>query len=122
MRLELQRLLSQERWGGWEAFSRFASQVRSDGWDGSSLESQLLALALQLLSAEHWDGFFSLAVILILYRRTRYLSAALARQQRQAMRLVNETWKTALETVLREQPRRLRDLVEDTENESSHRP
>lgn len=87
-----------------------------------SLELELLERGARLLSEGRWAGFFSLTLIWMLYRRTRYLSAALVRQQRQSLRLVNETWKTAFETVLREQPRRLRDLVEDIESESSHRP
>lgn len=85
-------------------------------------ENQLLTYALRLLSEGRWAGFLSLIVIWLLYRRVRYLSAALARQQRQSMRLLNETWKTAFETVLREQPRRLRDLVNDTENEFELKP
>lgn len=91
-------------------------------WDGWSLESQLLEHMLERLSQGRLDGFASLMAIWMLYRRVRYLTAALGRQQRQGLRLVNETWKTAFETVIREQPRRLRDLVEDTETESSHRP
>lgn len=86
------------------------------------LDLEFLERAVRLASEGRWAGFVSLTLIWILYRRTRYLSAALARQQQQSLRLVNETWKTAFATVLREQPRRLRDLVEDTETESSHRP
>lgn len=85
-------------------------------------ETLLLRKALDLLFDGRWGGFFSLTIIWLLYRRTRYLSAALARSQQQTLLLLNATWKTALETVLREQPRRLRDLVEDIESESSHRP
>ncbi len=85
-------------------------------------ENQLLSYGLKLLSEGRWAGCLSLIVIWMLYRRGRYLSGALARQQRQSLRLLNETWKTAFETVLREQPRRLRDLVSDTENEFELKP
>lgn len=83
---------------------------------------QQLARGLYLLWEGRWDGYFSLIVILLLCRRLRYLSAALGRVPQEKLRLLNETWKTAFETVLREQPRRLRDLVEDIDSESSHRP
>ena len=85
-------------------------------------EKQLLEYALRQLSEGHWAGFSVPILIWLLYRRGRYSRAALARQQQQTLRLVNETWKTAFEIVLREQPRRLRDLVDDTESESSHTP
>lgn len=85
-------------------------------------ETQLLDHALRQLSEGHWAGFSVPILIWLLYRQRRYSRAALARQQQQTLRLVNETWKTAFEIVLREQPRRLRDLVDDTESESSHTP
>jgi hypothetical protein len=85
-------------------------------------ETTLLNYALRMLSEGRWGGFCLLIAIWLVYRQRRYSSALSARQQQREMRLVNETWKTAFETVLREQPRRLRDLVEDTESESSHTP
>jgi len=87
-----------------------------------SPETQLTTYALHLLSEGRWGGFCLLIAIWLVYRQRRYASALVARQQQRELRLVNETWRTAFETVLREQPRRLRDLVEDTENESSHMP
>ena len=83
---------------------------------------QLMRYALLQLFAEYWDTFFSLIAIWLLYRRLRYATAALARVPQEKLLLQNAIWKTAFETVLREQPRRLRDLVEDTESESSHKP
>ncbi len=82
----------------------------------------LMQRALALLSEGRWAGFLSLTVIWLLYRRVRYLSAALARQQQQTLRLVNETWRTAFATVLHEQPRTLSDLVEDIETDFERRP
>lgn len=87
-----------------------------------TLETQILTLAQRLLSEGHWAGCLSLILMWLLYRQRRYASELSARQQQRELRLVNETWKTALGTVLREQPRRLRDLVEDIESESSHKP
>ncbi len=85
-------------------------------------ELLLIQKALALFSEGRWGGFCLLIAIWIVYRQRRYSTALSARQQRRELHLVNETWKTAFETVLREQPRRLRDLVEDTESELSHRP
>lgn len=87
-----------------------------------TLDNPLLTYALRLLSEGRWGGFCALIAIWLVYRQRRYSSALSARQQRRELLLVNETWKTAFETVLREQPRRLRDLVDDTESESSHTP
>lgn len=85
-------------------------------------DQQLLTYALHQLSEGHWAGFSVPILIWLLYRQRRYSRAALERQQQLTLHWVNATWKTAFETVLREQPRRLRDLVDDTENESSHTP
>lgn len=85
-------------------------------------ETLLLQKALVLLSEGRWAGFLSLTIIWLLYRRVRYLSAALARQQQQTLRLLNETWKTAFGIVLHEQPRTLTDLVEDIETDFERRP
>jgi hypothetical protein len=85
-------------------------------------ESNLLNYALRMLYERHWGGFCALIAIWLLYRQRRYCRELAARQQQRELRLVNETWRTAFETVLREQPRRLRDLVDDTESESSHTP
>lgn len=87
-----------------------------------TLETQILTLAQRLLSEGHWAGCLLLIAMWLLYRQRRYANELSARQQQRELRLVNETWKTALGTVLREQPRRLRDLVEDIESESSHKP
>jgi hypothetical protein len=81
-----------------------------------------MSYALQLFCDGRWGGFCLLTAIWIVYRQRRYASALLARQQQRDLLLVNETWKTAFATVLREQPRRLRDLVEDTESESELKP
>lgn len=83
---------------------------------------QLLTSALALFWAKYGTGLVAMIASWLLYRQKRYANALSARQQQHALRLVNETWKTAFETVLREQPRRLRDLVEDTETESSLKP
>jgi hypothetical protein len=85
-------------------------------------ETTLLNYALRLLSEGRWGGFCALIAIWLLYRQRRYASALSARQQQRELRLVIETWKTALQTVLHEQPRRLQDLVEDTESEFEHKP
>ena len=85
-------------------------------------ENQLISYALALLSDGRGAGFCALIAIWLLYRQRRYSRELAARQQQRELRLVNETWRTAFETVLREQPRRLRDLVDDTESESSHTP
>lgn len=86
------------------------------------MTQQLLTSALALLWAKYGTGLVAAIASWLLYRQKRYAAAHSARQQRDAMRLVNATWKMAFETVLREQPRRLRDLVEDTESESSLKP
>mgnify|MGYP001599849676 CR=1 FL=1 len=83
---------------------------------------QLVTSALALLWAKYGTGFVVATAIWILYRQRRYANALSVRQQQREVHLLNETWRTALETVLHEQPRRLRDLVEDTENDSSLRP
>ena len=75
-----------------------------------------------LQSGDCWAGYLLLIGTWLHYRLRRYAKELSARQQRRELRLVNETWKTAFETVLREQPRRLQDLVADTESESSHKP
>ena len=87
-----------------------------------NFETQLLSYAQRLYSDGRWTGCLSLIAFWLLYRQRRYASELSARQQLRELRLVNGTWKTALETVLREQPRRLRDLVEDTETDSSLKP
>ncbi len=86
------------------------------------MTTELLTSVLAQLWARYGTGLVVVIASWIIYRQRRYTNAALARQQQHALRLVNETWRTAFETVLREQPRRLRDLVEDTENESSLKP
>lgn len=86
------------------------------------MQLQLQDLARWLFSNGRWGGCVALIAIWLLYRQRRYSSELSARQPQRDMRLLNATWKTAFETVLREQPRRLRDLVEDTESESSHKP
>lgn len=86
------------------------------------IDQQLLNLLVRLLSEGRWAGSLLVIGIWLHYRHRRYSSELAARWQQQSLRLVNETWKTAFETVLREQPRTLRDLVEDTESESSLRP
>ena len=83
---------------------------------------QVWSFVARLYSDGHWVGCLLLIAIWLHYRQRRYASALSVRQQQRELRLVNETWKTAFETVLREQPRRLRDLVDDTESESSLRP
>lgn len=83
---------------------------------------QLLTSVLALLWARYGAGFVAVIAIWLRYRQRRYANELSARRQRRELHLVNETWKTAFETVLREQPRRLRDLVDDTESESSHTP
>ncbi len=83
---------------------------------------QLVSSVLALLWAKYGTGLVAAIAGWMLYRQRRYASALLARQQQRELRLVNETWTTAFETVLREQPRRLRDLVADTESESSLKP
>ena len=85
-------------------------------------ETTLLNYALRLLSEGRSGGFCLVIGIWLVYRQRRYSSALSARQQQRELRLVNETWRTAFETVLREQPRRLQDLVEDTESEFERRP
>lgn len=86
------------------------------------MTQQLLSSALALLWARYGTGLVAAIAIWLLYRQRRYASELLARQQQRELRLCNETWTMAFETVLREQPRRLRDLVEDIENESSLKP
>jgi hypothetical protein len=85
-------------------------------------ENPLLSLAHHQLYERLLGGCCLLIAIWLLYRQRRYSRELAARQQQRELLLVNETWKTAFGTVLREQPRRLRDLVDDTENESSHTP
>lgn len=85
-------------------------------------EIQVWSFIARLYSDGHWAGSLLLIGIWLHYRQRRYVSALSARQQQRELRLVNETWTKAFETVLREQPRRLRDLVDDTESESSLRP
>jgi len=85
-------------------------------------ETTLLNYALRLLSEGRWGGFCLLIAIWLVYRQRRYSRELAARQQQRELRLVNETWRTAFATVLREQPRRLQDLVEDTESEFERRP
>jgi len=85
-------------------------------------ETTLLNYALRMLSEGRWGGFCAATAIWLVYRQRRYSRELAARQQQQQLRLVNETWKTAFATVLREQPRRLQDLVEDTESEFERRP
>jgi hypothetical protein len=85
-------------------------------------EIQLWNFLSRLYSDGHWGGCCALIAIWLLYRQRRYSSELSARQQQRELSLVNETWKRAFETMLREQPRRLRDLVDDTESESSLRP
>lgn len=82
----------------------------------------LLSFARDLSWHELLLGSWSVIATWLRYRQRRYSRELSVRQQQQSMRLVNEIWKTAFETVLREQPRRLRDLVEDTESESSLKP
>jgi len=74
------------------------------------------------LYAKLWAGFSSLMAIWLHYRQRRYAKELSARQQQRELRLVNETWKMAFEAVLREQPRRLSDLVNDIETEFEHKP
>lgn len=73
-------------------------------------------------SEDCWAGYLLPIGIWLHYRLRRYVRELSARQQQRELHLVNVTWKTAFETVLREQPRRLRDLVDDTDNESSLKP
>ena len=78
---------------------------------------------VQLLQSEDcWGGYLLPIGILIHYRWRRYVSALWARQQQRELSLVNVTWKQAFETMLREQPRRLSDLVADTETPFEHKP
>lgn len=78
---------------------------------------------VQLLQSEDcWAGYLLPIAILLHYRWRRYVSALWARQLQRELHLVNATWKTAFETMLREQPRRLRDLADDTESELSLKP
>lgn len=83
---------------------------------------QLVSSVLALLWAKYGTGLVAAIATWLLYRQRRYSNAASARQQQRELHLVNATWTMAFETVLREQPRRLRDLVEDTESESSLKP
>lgn len=86
------------------------------------MTTTLLNYALRLASEGRWGGFCAVIAIWLLYRQRRYSSALSARQQQRELRLVSETWRTAFETFLREQPRRLQDLVEDTESEFERKP
>lgn len=82
----------------------------------------LLTSALALLWARYGAGLVAAIAIWLRYRQRRYANELSARRQRRELHLVNETWKTAFATVLHEQPRRLQDLVEDTESEFEHKP
>ncbi len=86
------------------------------------MTQQLLSSALALLWAKYGTGLVAAIAGWMLYRQRRYANALSVRQQQRELHLVNATWTTAFETVLREQPRRLRDLVADIESESSHKP
>ena len=83
---------------------------------------QLVSSVLALLWAKYGTGLVAAIATWLLYRQRRYASELSARQQQRELHLVNETWTMAFETVLREQPRRLQDLVADIENESSLKP
>jgi hypothetical protein len=85
-------------------------------------ENPLLSLAHHQLYERLLGGCCLLIAIWLLYRQRRYSRELVARQQQRDLRSVSETWRTAFETFLREQPRRLRDLVEDTESESELKP
>ena len=85
-------------------------------------ETQLLERALSLLSEKRWGGFCLLMLIWLHFRQRRYAKELSARQQQRELNLVNATWKMAFEVMLREQPRRLQDLVNDTENEFELKP
>ena len=86
------------------------------------MTQQLMTSVLALLWSKYGTGLVLAIAIWLRYRQRRYANELSVRQQRHELHLVNETWRRAFETVLREQPRRLRDLVEDTENDSSLKP
>lgn len=92
------------------------------------VESQILSAALRWLAyAKHevpWERLFYLTVILHLYRRTRYSTAALrrvrarlSRQKRAHTMQLKEIATIMLERFAKAPAPRLKDLAEDLESD-----
>jgi len=85
-------------------------------------ETQLVTFLVhkgsELLRDKPWGGWLAAAVILHLYRKTRYLKELLRRANEETLRAQNETWRKAFEIFTRAPPPRLQDLANDTEWDS----
>ena len=84
----------------------------------TQLVTWLVHKGAEVLREKPWGGWLAAAVILHLYRRTRYLTEALRRANEESLKAQNETWRTAFEIFTRAPPPKLSDLANDTEWES----